>query len=187
MSAPNRIVLWVDGRPRPKGNHKALCPQCSFGRPGHPYVVEDWRSDAGKLLKSWCARIAATANAAAPGRPWRGAVAIHVVFVYVRPNSNRQAFPQNARFSDGDKLERAVWDALQTKGGQGGRVLVDDCQVVKWSGCKRWGEREGVQITVEALEPEQLALTDDAPVQARRRPPRKTSAPTKKRVDPSFF
>lgn len=42
---------------------------------------------------------------------------------------------------DGDKLDRAAWDAC-TKAG----VWVDDAQVVEWAGSRRWaGERSGRQ------------------------------------------
>lgn len=187
MAEPSRIDFWCPGRPVQKGNHKALCPRCSFGRPGHPYIVDDWSSDLGKRLKAWIASVVAASIRARPSRPWCGAVEVHVVFYFVRPPSNADPFPQNSRFADGDKLERAVWDALQVKGKAGGRVIVDDCQVVRWTGAKAWGPEEGAQISVVALEPEQLALTDDAPLAKPGKPRGGARRKVKKEVRSGWF
>jgi Holliday junction resolvase len=46
---------------------------------------------------------------------------------------------------DGDKLVRAVWDALT------GVVFCDDQQVVSWSGGKFYGEPERAEIAVERI------------------------------------
>lgn len=54
--------------------------------------------------------------------------------------------PVSQRSGDGDKLTRAVWDALT------GVVWNDDSQVVSWEGHKTYGAQEGVSVTVQALE-----------------------------------
>jgi len=57
---------------------------------------------------------------------------------------------------DGDKLDRAVWDAV-TKAG----LWQDDAQVVEWSGSRRWASDvrvSGVHIGVWALSREDIAL-----------------------------
>lgn len=62
---------------------------------------------------------------------------------------------------DGDKLDRAVWDAV-TKAG----LWQDDAQVIDWPGaCRRWADDRrapGVHICVWALSAEDVAR-DDAP------------------------
>jgi len=62
---------------------------------------------------------------------------------------------------DGDKLDRAVWDAVTRAG-----LWQDDAQVVEWAGSRRWADTErvpGVHIGVWALSPDDMAW-DGAPV-----------------------
>lgn len=50
---------------------------------------------------------------------------------------------------DGDKLERAVWDAVTAAG-----LWSDDAQVIEWAGSRRWADGHrapGVHITIHAV------------------------------------
>lgn len=58
--------------------------------------------------------------------------------------------PTARSIGDGDKLTRAVWDALVP------RVIADDSMIASWSGSKRWcepGEEPGATITIRDHEP----------------------------------
>lgn len=64
---------------------------------------------------------------------------------------------------DGDKLDRAVWDAC-TKAG----VWDDDAQVIEWAGSRRWASetrQPGVHVVVCAVSAEEV-LHDGQPVRS---------------------
>lgn len=65
---------------------------------------------------------------------------------------------------DGDKLDRAVWDAV-TKAG----LWQDDAQVIEWAGSRRWAGVErapGVHITIHAINADDVARDHAAEIQS---------------------
>jgi Holliday junction resolvase RusA-like endonuclease len=102
--------------------------------------------------KAWAAHVRAVALEAWGARgPLLGPVVIVCRFVKPRrKGAPKGGTPPHTRQPDGDKLERAVWDALSKL------VWGDDSQVVLWGGSKREadiGELPGVYIQVAELEP----------------------------------
>lgn len=149
--------FWVAGVPRPKGSLIPICPNRQRMRcpqwPCRPHVTEDYRSDGGKRLRAWMRAIVTESKKHRPSRPLTGAVLVDIEFFFRRPAATKHAWPI-AR-ADVDKLERAVFDALQVKGRCGGCIMVDDGQIVDGRRPKRWGDSDGVRVRVVQLEAEQ--------------------------------
>lgn len=160
--AYERVVFFCPGLPRAKGSTS------SFIHPSTGRVVTKSGGSAKrqKNLASWDKAIAWEARKAWRHDPIEGPVSVRCLFFLPRPKShfgtgkNASVLKSSApRFPvqkpDGDKLERASWDALSRT------IFSDDAQVVDWSGAKRWAEHDdsagwgsgvpGVQITVETF------------------------------------
>jgi crossover junction endodeoxyribonuclease RusA len=118
-------------------------------RSGYAHVVPDNARD----LRAWSSAIRHAAETAMAGRPViRGAVRVQAVFTLLRPRGHygvRGLLPSAPLYPtttpDGDKLERASWDALK------GVVWHDDAQVVEWHGRKVYGEVPGLHLRVTAI------------------------------------
>lgn len=143
----------VVGTPVPQGSMR------SFERGGRTFTKS---SNAGPLER-WRGDIrAAVPEQLAALPPETGAVGLRLMFRFARPASH--FWPANSRRPtpvlradapvwvtkppDGDKLDRAVMDALT------GIVYVDDAQVVQRGSTKRYaepGERPGVDILAVRL------------------------------------
>lgn len=120
------LDVFVPGIPRPKGSMNA-----GIARGGRAYVYH-----ADSTMKPWADSITAIVNTKlnetiGSRRPaFEGPVRCNVQFVYEDLKSDPTRYWKWTA-PDGDKLERAVWDAL-TKA----KVWEDDARVVDWAGSK---------------------------------------------------
>lgn len=126
------IAFTVEGTPATKGSWR---PVIAGGR--IRLVPQLKRSKPWQELIAWKARVAMAGRS-----PFAGPVRVHAVFRLARPKTTKLAAPR----PDGDKLDRALWDAMT------GIVYGDDSQVTEWSGRKEWGD-PGVSVTVEEVAP----------------------------------
>lgn len=124
----------VEGVPRPQGSKKNV---------GGGRFIE-----ASKYLPEWRKAVVGAAREAHEGEPLQGAVTVTAEFVFPRPKALKphQDAPPHTSAPDGDKLARAVGDALTIA-----RVVGDDAQIDTWRIHKRRanpGETPGAHITV---------------------------------------
>ena len=129
------VAFFVAGKPIPQGSK-------TIAKRGNKV----WLRDVSTKLKPWrkaIGNVAQTFFTDPSDKPQH----VHTEFVMPRPKAMRLTLPMVQR-PDGDKLTRAVWDALT------GIAFVDDSQIVSWSGVKRRaeiGEKPGVHIEVKEL------------------------------------
>ncbi len=118
------IEFIVSGVPAPQGSKNA-----GVDKRGKAFLYDQ---GAGKL-KSWREAVSdAGAKAIDGASPLDGPLFCEITFWMPRPAKSKfKDFP--AVKPDGDKLQRAVWDALKSAG-----VIADDARVVEWQGRKRW-------------------------------------------------
>ena len=142
------LSFFVPGLAVAKGSGRAVLSKAT-GRA--MYLPANPKTRPWQDTMSWHAR-----QAVAGVPPTTGPVELLYCFRFARPKSHYRtgknahllrpdAPPRPATKPDGDKLERTLWDALT------GIVYVDDCQVVGWSGAKRYvqpGEPTGVAVKV---------------------------------------
>jgi Holliday junction resolvase RusA-like endonuclease len=131
------FTFVVLGRAAPQGS-KTLREKAD----GSQYMKE-----ASDRVKPWRKKIERAAMGS-DGRPlatFKGPVEIHIEFEFRRAKSNTDDFPTGQNIGDGDKLTRAVWDALTQA-----KVIEDDAYCVDWSGSKRWAEEDRAYITVRS-------------------------------------
>lgn len=138
MSAPERFDVSVVGRPAPQGSKE----QGQYGqlRESSPYLPA-WRAAVKRAVYRQYRNLGIEPTALPL---FVGPVGVRVIF-YLNTGQRIDSEP------DGDKLERAVWDAL-TKA----RVWEDDGRVVDWSGVKVQAEpasATGADIIVWAWKP----------------------------------
>lgn len=112
--------------------------------------------------RPWRATVASEAAAAWGGRPLHVApVVVEATFVFPRPKVHFGTGRNASRLKpsapiwcatqpDGDKLARAVGDALT------GVVLRDDSQIVAWTIRKVYGEPARAWIQIAAADPDSL-------------------------------
>ena len=100
----------------------------------HRATAKEWEAEVRRVVREEQARTGAEAIV--------GPVSLHLLFYLPRPKTVTRRWPEVR--PDGDKLERAVWDALK------GLLIGDDAQVVEWSGRKLYadGRPPGVEIRV---------------------------------------
>lgn len=144
-----RLQFFVAGHPKAQGSMRSF-KHSKTGRivtPQNP-KVKDWRRTIGY-------RAAELMH----GTPlFEGPLRVETVFWLLRPKNHYRTgsnshllkgtapdYP-HGNVGDGDKLTRAVWDALT------GVVWADDCQVVEWVGKKKYNQSPGVMVTVETME-----------------------------------
>jgi len=146
MTAPTTVSFRVDGTPKPQGSKSGFSPV------GTSHVVQ---VEAVKGLKPWRARVVAAARS-----KWDGAAPldepVHVWAYFWMPRP--KAHYRTGRFTgqlrddaptwqtskpDGDKLLRAVLDALTIAG-----VLKDDALVCVAEARKLYSSRPGVTVHV---------------------------------------
>jgi Holliday junction resolvase RusA-like endonuclease len=143
------LDVFVPGVPAPQGSVKAFIHKHT----GRAVVVKD----NNRTQKAWRELVRRTVTLSWRKLPIDGPVTIRCDFVMPRPVATpARATPPAIRKPDGDKLERAVWDALT------GVVWVDDARVTNWSGSKRLaelGQAPGCRIRVAV---DQLQLTPAA-------------------------
>jgi Holliday junction resolvase RusA-like endonuclease len=96
-------------------------------------------------LRKWRDSIRAATLAKHAGPPLDGPITVHMVFQLAKPQ--RPKWPLPAVKPDGDKLCRAVFDALSTTKTQRG-VITDDARIVTFSVTKTYHGQPGVMITI---------------------------------------
>lgn len=121
-TAITTLRLWVPGRPAPQGSKK----QGAHGQMREASVyLPAWRQAVKKAVYERYREMGID-PAAATAAGWTlfsGPVGVRITFCVPWEPTNKP---------DGDKLERAVWDALSQS-----RVWVDDSYVTEWAGSKR--------------------------------------------------
>jgi len=130
----------VVGTPVPQGSMKHV----GGGRivPSNALALRRWRK----------AVAAAAAEAYDEPEPYDGAVVVDCVFRLARPKSRRKAGPFPSTGADGDKLLRAVNDAIT------GIVITNDARVVDQRSTKVYADvptlplYEGAYVAVHALD-----------------------------------
>jgi Holliday junction resolvase RusA-like endonuclease len=153
MIARNELSVFVPGRAMTKGSSR------SFVNPktGRSTIT----NSSGGKLGQWQGRVAETIRLSSkcPEQLWEGPVEVVTIFQVERPlahfvaNKRARGLRPTAPMlcpigRDGDKLTRAVWDAMK------GVVFRDDRQVAIWSGYKVYiaeGQGEGVWIYAASL------------------------------------
>lgn len=100
-------------------------------------------------LRKWRDSIRAATLARHTGPPLDGPITVHMIFQMPRPK--RPRWPLPAVKPDGDKLCRAVFDALSTTKTQRG-VITDDARIVTFSVTKTYHGNPGVLITITKTE-----------------------------------
>lgn len=124
------LGFWIPGVAVPQGSKRIG----RAGGVGRPILIDD--NDA--RLKPWRAIAINKARYAWRGQPpLEGPVAVQLNFWLPRPATVTRWRPSVK--PDGDKLERAIWDALTAA-----KVWKDDGQVVEWSGSKHYAEPIGI-------------------------------------------
>ena len=132
-----RFRVW--GEAVPQGSKKAFIDKL-----GHARCVDDNKT----ALLRWRRHVGKSAEATRPDwltAPSDGAIVLSLVFVRERsPNDyladgvtlrkGARRFPETS--PDGDKLDRAMWDALT------GIAFTNDARVVSWTGVKRFAEKD---------------------------------------------
>jgi crossover junction endodeoxyribonuclease RusA len=131
--------VFVPGLPRPKGN---------FSR--SPRGGGIYENTPG--LPQWTRAVQAAVIPFKPREPLaRVPFRVEAVFVFLAPKH-----PQHPTLMivkpDADKLLRAIFDALT------GWIWLDDSQVASGSWLKRYGAREGAELTISAIEDGQRTL-----------------------------
>jgi Holliday junction resolvase RusA-like endonuclease len=136
---PTELRVFVPGTAMPKGSKTAKGRR----RNGSAILVESadvapWQSEVARAARRTGIRFA-------------GPVTVELTFLRKRPkHPTYRDVP--AGKPDGDKLERAVWDALTEAG-----TIEDDARVVQWSGRKRYAAPDqlpGVLIVVKEWTPD---------------------------------
>lgn len=124
------IHAFIPGTPVPQGSVDVYR--------GHIVAVKP-------ALREWRNRIRASTMARHDGPPMDGPLNVSLVFQLVPPKKPRWWAP--AVKPDGDKLCRAVFDALSTTKNQRG-VITDDARIVHFDVTKTYHHTPGVYITI---------------------------------------
>lgn len=165
------FTIHVDGTAQPQGSKRTF---------KHPHTGETVLVDASKKTRPWRSSVVKAIKEQTGGKQlFDGAVSVDIFYALPRPKSHYRT----GRFShvlkgtapihhtekpDGDKLDRAIYDALTESG-----IIRDDKVIVGGGRWKRWSlDRQApgedpprVQITIRDLGPEQILddLPDDPP------------------------
>ncbi len=130
------IEFSVAGIPVPQGSKNA-----GIDKRGKAFLYDQ---GAGKL-KSWREAVSDAGAKAMDGQdPLDGPLFCDITFWMPKPKKSK--FPDfPAVKPDGDKNQRAIWDALKFAD-----VITDDARIVEWSGRKLWASPgcEGADIIV---------------------------------------
>jgi crossover junction endodeoxyribonuclease RusA len=132
-------VIFVPGIPQSKGN-VIRSPQ------GH-------YRDVNNKVRPWIADIVAAIHEAG-WEPLEGPVALRVSYIMPRPKKHfgtgrnadvikNDAPEWHTSKPDGDKLERAIFDAL-TKSG----VIADDSRIARWGGAKVYSNNRETGVLI---------------------------------------
>jgi Holliday junction resolvase RusA-like endonuclease len=98
-------TFFVPGLPRPQGSKTAIMVA------GKPRLIEGGPGSARKAFKEWRAAVQAAATKVRAGLTLDEPVSVYLTFYMPLPASDRYRV-RHAVVPDGDKLQRAVCDAL---------------------------------------------------------------------------
>lgn len=139
---PYVLDVFVPGHPRPQGSIRAIVHKHT----GRAVAIKD----NNRTQKTWRGDVRDTVERHWSDPPIDGPVFVGCDFVMPRPLSTpKRRTPPAVKKPDGDKLLRAVWDALTHV------VWTDDSRIISWSGTKRLaglGETPGCRIRVAHAE-----------------------------------
>ncbi|MDJ1371775.1 RusA family crossover junction endodeoxyribonuclease [Gulosibacter molinativorax] len=136
------ITFRVDGVPIAQGSKSAYIA-------GNRAVMFDQKASR---LNPWRKKVADAARATGVTHEAHAPLVVQIVFILPRGKTVKREHPTTK--PDGDKTERAIWDALTQSG-----LIHDDAQIVEWSGRKRYqlaNEEPGVVIRVYRIEEKEL-------------------------------
>lgn len=144
---PCVLDVFVIGHPAPQGSIKAIVHKHT----GRAVAIKD----NNRTQKTWRGDVRDTVQRHWTSPPIDGPIRVRCDFVMPRPLSTpRRRTPPAVRKPDGDKLLRAVWDALTHV------VWTDDSRIVDWGGSKRLaelGQTPGCRIRVAHVLPAGVA------------------------------
>ena len=127
--------VFIAGHPRPKGSWTPVKTKYGIKLRPSSHATAVWCKYAKEEIKKiWKHPII------------EGPVRLDLTFFLPKPKTIDREYPTGSYEGDGDKLDRGVWDALT------GTVYKDDCQVVEWSGVKKYSKKIGVSIKVTVLD-----------------------------------
>ena len=143
--APWALDVFVAGNPATKGSTRAFVVG---GKNTKARAVVT--ADNSVHQREWAAYARDVLGEAWGGAATRSAVCVVMDVAMPRRKGNPRTggTPWRTTKPDGDKLERAIWDALTHV------VYVDDAQVVTWAGSKRDAEPDetpGARVRVAVL------------------------------------
>jgi Holliday junction resolvase RusA-like endonuclease len=133
------LTLRLDG-------HKAL-PQGSKNAYIHRYTGRIVQVESVKDLKVTRQALSAILAYEAKRHAWTTPdksipVSIEMTFYYQRGTSVKRE--HHTTKPDGDKAQRYLWDAIT----QALNIWVDDAQVTDWTGHKRYGTKDAIELTI---------------------------------------
>jgi Holliday junction resolvase RusA-like endonuclease len=135
--------FWVSGLPKPKGSLRAV------GRMGQKARLVEQVDPKGV----WKTAIKIEAAQHVDSEPYPGPLTAKLTFYFPRPLKPRHEEPTTRTSGDLDKLQRNVFDALQTKSGAG--LIKDDSQIVRVIAEKRYVDatqtEPGIWLQLEAF------------------------------------
>jgi Holliday junction resolvase RusA-like endonuclease len=144
------LTFFVDGDPTPQGSKSATWNQ----RAQRIVVLEGRTAGQRQKFHNWRDHVASCAFLALhdAGRrtPYRGPLAVELLFVHVRAKSTPAEHRWRSKRPDIDKTTRAVLDGLTQ-----GAAIGDDAQVAELIARKvlaRPGEPIGVHISIRTLD-----------------------------------
>lgn len=150
IEAPPAIQFFTPGRPQTKGS---LIAMHRFSPTGNCWTGV--REQNGAALSEWRALVATSAKRAMRQQPpFKGPLRVELEFYFNRPKKQtpeQASSPWSLVFKrhDGDKLQRAILDAMTDAA-----VYWDDSQAVHIEAKKLWADVNhpaGVAVLVEAL------------------------------------
>jgi crossover junction endodeoxyribonuclease RusA len=147
------VDFWVPGYPSTQGSHHIETRPVKGGA-RRATVVPDHEKDLGRWRDAVESAAFKTVGQRWKAAPLQGPVLAVLDFVLPRNKTDPKTWTPAAvsqKDGDGDKLDRATWDAV-TKGG----VWHDDSVVTTWAGDKRraeLGEHPGARIRVGIPDP----------------------------------
>ena len=151
MSTSATIRFFVHGIPRPGGSKRGFAIPGGRGRKDRIVITETC-----KTSKGWRACVG-LAGSITCKEPLSGPLSVQFLFIFPRPKShfgtgrNKAVLKPTAPTfhiiaPDATKVVRSTEDALK------GITWGDDCQIAEQFASKRYGERSGCEIVIEALE-----------------------------------
>jgi len=125
--------FFVTGHPKPKGSWTPLRTRDGKIK---------FRHASNKTAK-WCVDAKEQVAILWRGPILEGPIFVDLLFLLPRPKTVSRPYPTGKYDGDGDKLTRAMLDAMT------GIVYVDDSQVIDWPGKKRYTDgTPGVWVTI---------------------------------------